>query len=137
MGNIASMLGFNRVRTKMLDHRSMIKKKRFMDCMSPLFQEINLPEIDASSLYDLFIQLDTEKVGVVPYTNFLIHFGIEGTKMVEAVFFKFNFQNGFTFPNFIVVMYFFCIATEKALGKSTDEKSFTWQTISNSHVLLE
>ena len=80
-------------------------------------QKMKINEIDMQAYYDVYTDCDLNGTLLVTYENFCEALHVIPCPFVDAMFFNFDPNKSLTFPEFLVVTYYFCAPGVKALAR--------------------
>jgi Ca2+-binding EF-hand superfamily protein len=117
MGALLTLLGLKNSRSQ--EHAAQVvkkRKRRLIKNLKPLFGLLHISEPNIDKLYNMYAKIDGDQNGTVSSKEYFEFFHIHGTSLVAAIFFKFNLENKLTFPHFILMMFYLCVANEEELA---------------------
>ena len=91
--------------------------KRLFREMKELLKKMKINDIDMQAYYDAYTDCDLDSTSLVTYTNFCEALRVIPCPFVDAMFFNFDATKTLTFPEFLVVTYYFCAPGARALAK--------------------
>jgi Ca2+-binding EF-hand superfamily protein len=117
MGAVLTLLGLKNSRNQ--EHAAQeIKKRRrrLLKILTPLFEHLKISELNINKLYDMYSKIDSDQNGAVSSKEYFEFFKINGTSLVAAIFFDFDLENKLSFPYFILMVFYLCVANEEELA---------------------
>jgi Ca2+-binding EF-hand superfamily protein len=117
MGAVLTLLGLKNSRSQ--EYAAQVIKKRrrrLLKILTPLFEHLQISELNINKLYDMYSKIDGDQNGAVSSKEYFEFFKINGTSLVAAIFFKFDLENKLSFPYFILMVFYLCVANEEELA---------------------